>query len=118
MVSARISTYTFDPKKPELADLRAEKRAIWTSALRDEPGYLGELSMDTEDSRQIVIHLWESDEAARAASVAHNPRLRAIVKQQFEPDYETLWIRPPEHVMATVTMNTLGKAPALETLQD
>lgn len=104
-----MSTYTFDPEKPEMDDLRAEKRSIWAATLREEPGYLGELSMDTENGQQIVIHLWESAEAANAASVAHNPRLRAIVEEQFEPDYDALWTRPPAHAMATVTTTTIGR---------
>lgn len=116
LATARISTYTFDPEKPELAELRAEKRAIWTAALRDEPGYLGELSMDAEDGKQIVIHLWESDETARAALVANNPRLRALVKEQFEPDYDRLWTAPPAHTMATVTMNSLEASNDLDKL--
>lgn len=105
---ARISTYRFDPDKPELGALRAEKRRIWTEAVSEEGGHLGELCLVTDDGRQIVIHLWESEEAARNASVANNPRLRALIKEQFEPDYDTLWIAPPEHDMAKVISNTLA----------
>jgi hypothetical protein len=108
-VTARISIYRFDPAKSELDNLRAHKRAIWAAALREEQGYLGELSMETVNGRQVVVHLWESEDAARNASVAHNPRLRALVKEQFEPDYDTLWTAPPEHDMAMVTTNTLGR---------
>lgn len=108
--TARISVYRFDPTRTDQADLRHQKRAIWADALREEPGYLGELSMDTEDGRQIVIHLWESAEVADAASVRNNPRLRAIVKEHFEPDYDTLWLVPPEHVMATVLTNTIARS--------
>jgi hypothetical protein len=104
---ARISTYRFDPDKPEQAEIRAEKRRTWTEAVEQEPGHLGEIAMVTGDGRQIVIHLWESEEAARNASVAHNPRLRALIKEHFEPDYETLWVTEPEHVMATVLTNTV-----------
>lgn len=106
--TARISTYRFDPAKPDMEEQRAEKRRIWTEGLQQEGGHLGELCLVTDDGRQIVIHLWESDEAARAGSVSHNPRLRALVKEQFEPDYDTLWTAPPDHVMATVVTNTIA----------
>ena len=108
---ARISTYRFDPEQPDQAHLRAEKREIWTAAVRESGGHLGELCLETEDSRQIVIHIWESEDAARAASVAHNPGLRALVKEHFEPDYDTLWVAPPEHSMAKVVTNTIGSVP-------
>jgi hypothetical protein len=104
---ARISTYRFDPEKPEQAEIRAEKRRIWTEAVEQEPGHLGELCLVTGDGRQIVVHLWESDEAARQASVAHNPRLRALIEEHFKPDYDLLWTAEPEHVMATVLTNTV-----------
>lgn len=104
---ARISVYQFNPEKPDKEAARAEKREIWTAALQDEGGHLGELCLVTEDGRQIVIHLWESEEAASAASVARNPRLRALVKEQFEPDYDALWVAPPEHIMAKVVTNTI-----------
>jgi hypothetical protein len=107
---ARISTYRFDPQNDATAGLRAEKRAIWTAALQEESGHRGELCLETGDGRQIVIHLWESEDAARAASAAHNPRLRALIREQIEPDYQTLWIAPPEHKMAKVLTNTI-KAP-------
>jgi hypothetical protein len=107
-VVARISTYRFDPHNDDThADLRAEKRAIWTAALQEESGHLGELCLETGDGRQIVIHLWESGDAAQAASAVHNPRLRALIKEQIEPDYETLWVAPPEHHMAKVLTNTV-----------
>lgn len=105
--TARISVYRFDPDKPDMEAARAGKRETWTAALKEEGGHLGELCLVTDDGRQIVIHLWESEESARAASVANNPRLRALVKEQFEPDYDALWIAPPEHVMAKVITNTL-----------
>jgi plasmid stability protein len=107
-VTARISIYRFDPDGPDAEAARAEKREIWTAAVEQEEGHLGELCLVTDDGRQIVIHLWESEEAASAASVANNPRLRALIKEQFEPDYDALWIAPPEHVMANVVTNTLG----------
>jgi len=106
-IVARISTYRFDPQNDTHADLRAEKRAIWTAALQQEEGHLGELCLETADGRQIVIHLWESEDAAQAASAAHNPRLRALIKEQIEPDYDTLWVAPPEHHMAKVLTNTI-----------
>lgn len=104
--TARISVYRFDPDGPDTEEARAGKREIWTAALQEEEGHLGELCLVTEDGRQIVIHLWESEESASAASVAQNPRLRALVKEQFEPDYDTLWVAPPEHTMAKVVTNT------------
>lgn len=107
-ITARISTYRFDPEQPDQAHLRAEKREIWTAAVKETGGHLGELCLETEDGRQIVIHVWESEDATRAASVAHNPRLRALVKEHFEPDYDALWVAPPEHSMARVVTNTLG----------
>ena len=113
---ARVSIYAFDPSRPELDELRAEKRAIWTDAVNTEPGHLGEISLDTDDGRQIVIHFWESAEAALAASVAHNPRLRKLIKEQFEPDYDTLWTRPPDHAMATVTRNDFSADDTLDKL--
>ena len=106
---ARISTYRFDPENPEQEVLGAEKRRIWTEAVQAEGGHLGELCLVTDDGRQIVIHLWESEDAARQASAAHNPRLRALIKEQFEPDYDALWVSPPEHVMAQVVTNTLTR---------
>lgn len=115
---ARISTYRFDPDKPELEALRAEKRRIWTEAVQEEVGHLGELCLVTDDGRQIVIHLWESEEDARQASVAHNPRLRALIKEQFEPDYDTLWIAPPEHDMAKVITNSVDALGSLYAIVD
>jgi hypothetical protein len=111
-VVARISTYTFDPSKTELAPLRAEKRRVWAEALQQEPGYLGEVAIDTEDGRQLVIHLWDSHESAEAAKARNNPRLRRLIAEQFEPDYDLLWTRPPEHVMGEVTRLSIGDGAA------
>ena len=108
--TVRISTYTFDrAKRDELAHLRAEKRALWAAALAQEPGYLGELSIETEHGQQIVIHFWESPEAAEAAKVHNNPRLRQLVTEHVVPDYERLWTCPPEHVMGTVIATTVRR---------
>jgi hypothetical protein len=104
---ARISVYTFDGERDSQADLRAEKRERWSAALRAEPGYIGELAIETDDGRQIVVHLWNDDEAAENARVANNPRLRELVLTEFVPEYERLWTREPEHVMGTVLKNTL-----------
>ena len=106
-VGARISTYPFDPQNDTHADLSEEKRAIWTAALQEESGHIGELRLETGDGRQIVIHLWESEDAAQAASAAHNPRLRARIKEQIEPNHNTLWVSPPQHQMAKVLTNTI-----------
>jgi hypothetical protein len=107
---ARVSVYTFDTERESLADLRAEKRERWSAALRAEPGYVGEIAIETDDGRQIVVHLWEDDATAEQARVANNPRLRELVLAEFVPDYERLWTREPEHVMGTVLTNTLASA--------
>jgi hypothetical protein len=105
-IRARVSVYTFDPADPQ-SELRAAKRDRWTEAVSAETGHLGELAIETDDGRQIVIHLWEDESTADAARVANNPRLRELVMTEYVPDYDRLWTREPEHVMGTVLTNTV-----------
>lgn len=112
-VTVRMSTYRFDPaKRVEHAELRAEKRSLWTAALAEEPGYLGEICVESGDDRQVVLHFWSSPETADAALARNNPRLRQLITEHFLPDYDTLWTTPPEHLMGTLLTDTFSQGRA------